>query len=165
GSFFQVNRFLIEQLVAEVLGEVRGRSAIDLYAGAGLFSLGLAQRFEEVHAVERGGPAYRDLEANAGAAGLRLQTTRGSAEDFLAGLERAPELIIADPPRAGLGNAATEQLLRLRPALLKLISCDPSTLARDAGKLLGAYRITRLALVDLFPQTYHFEAVVHLERI
>jgi 23S rRNA (uracil1939-C5)-methyltransferase len=163
GSFFQVNRFLIDQLVAEVLDSARGSSAIDLYAGVGLFSLALAERFEHVSAVERGGPAYRDLEANTAAVGGRLRTQKSSAEEFLAGLESAPELVIADPPRAGLGKEATAQLLRLRPQALKLVSCDPSTLARDLKKLLEAYRIERLTLVDLFPQTYHFEVVAHMQ--
>jgi 23S rRNA (uracil1939-C5)-methyltransferase len=164
GSFFQVNRFLIDQLVSEVLGDTHGRSAIDLYAGVGLFSLPLAERFDEVHAVERGGTAYRDLEANAATSGSTLQTRKGSAEEFLAGLELAPNLVIADPPRAGLGNHVTAELLRVRPQSLKIVSCDVATLARDVKKLLEAYAIERLTLVDLFPQTYHFEVVVHLVK-
>jgi 23S rRNA (uracil1939-C5)-methyltransferase len=164
GSFFQVNRFLIDQLVGEVLGEARGRKAIDLYAGVGLFSLSLAERFDEVHAVERGGPAYGDLEANAAGLGDRVHTERNSAEDFLASVDSAPDLVVADPPRAGLGKDATSHLLRIRPESLKLVSCDPSTLARDVKKLLEAYRIERLTLVDLFPQTYHFEVVVHMAQ-
>lgn len=164
GSFFQVNRFLIDVLVAEVLGATRGRTAIDLYAGVGLFSLPLVDRFEEVVAIERGGTAYRDLTANAAEAGERLQTRKSSAEEFLASIDSTPDLVIADPPRAGLGKEATAELLRIRPQALKLVSCDTATLARDARKLSEAYRIKRLTLIDLFPQTYHFEVVVHLER-
>ena len=78
-------------------------------------------------------------------------------------MNSAPDLIIADPPRAGLGSEAVTELLRIRPRALKIVSCDPSTLARDVKKLLTAYRISRVTLVDLFPQTYHFEVVVHLE--
>jgi 23S rRNA (uracil1939-C5)-methyltransferase len=164
GSFFQVNRFLIDQLVAEVIGEERGHRAVDLYAGVGLFSLPLAERFDEVHAIERGGPAFRDLEANAALSGTALRPQKGSAEEFLMSVDSAPDLIVADPPRAGLGKEATAQLLRIRPERLKVVSCDPSTLARDVRKLLEVYRIQRLTLVDLFPQTYHFEVVVHLGR-
>lgn len=161
GSFFQVNRFLVDQLVDEVLRDAHGAKAIDLYAGVGLFSLPLAQQFYEVEAIERGGPAYRDLEANTE---QRVKTYKSSAEEFLVGIESAPDLIVADPPRAGLEKDATAELLRLKPAALKIVSCDPSTMARDVKKLLEAYRIARLTLVDLFPQTYHFEVVVHLER-
>jgi len=163
GSFFQVNRFLVDQLVSEVLGESRGRSAIDLYAGVGLFSLPLAGRFEQVDAVERGGAAYRDLQANASASKGALHTQRSSAEEFLGGVDSAPDLTVADPPRAGLGKQTTAELLRIRARSLKIVSCDVATLARDVKKLLEAYRIERLTLVDLFPQTYHFEVAVHLE--
>lgn len=164
GSFFQVNRFLIDALVDETVADSHGKQALDLYAGVGLFSLALAQRFESVTAVERGGPAFRDLEHNAAQSNGIVGPVRASAEQFLKQLDKAPELIIADPPRAGLGRDATTELLRLKSARLTLVSCDPATMARDVQKLLGSYRIRRLALIDLFPQTYHFETVVHLER-
>ncbi len=164
GSFFQVNRFLIDTLVEEVVGETTGKHAVDLYAGVGLLSLPLSQRFERVDAVERGGPAYRDLELNAGRSGTNIRAIRLSAEEFLHGLTETPDLIAADPPRAGLGNAATAELLRIRSPRLTLVSCDPSTLTRDMKKVSSDYRIERLTLVDLFPHTYHFEVVAHLVR-
>jgi 23S rRNA (uracil1939-C5)-methyltransferase len=163
GSFFQVNRHLVDQLAQEVLGDATGKAAIDLYAGVGLFSLPLVDRFEQLDAVERGGPAHRDLQVNTSENGDRVRTHKATAEEFLAEIGTAPDLIIADPPRAGLGNQAVAELLRIRAESLKIVSCDPSTLARDIKKLLPAYRITRLTLVDLFPQTYHFEVVVHLD--
>ena len=168
GSFFQVNRFLVDALVKEVIGDSAGKHAVDLYAGVGLFSLALAKSFEHVDAVERGGPACRDLEVNAhrnvDKSGLHVMTSRDSAEDFLRELTQAPDLIVADPPRAGLGREATAEILRILPAALTLVSCDPSTLSRDLKNLLTAYEIERLTLVDLFPHTYHFETVVHLRR-
>ena len=72
--------------------------------------------------------------------------------------------MVADPPRAGLGKEATTELLRLKPAKLTIVSCDPATLARDLNVLVaGGYGIQRISLIDLFPQTYHFETVVRLE--
>jgi len=162
GSFFQVNRFLMEALVKEVLGDSEGARAVDLYAGVGLFSLPLSQRFATVDAVERGGSAHRDLEWNAGQSGAGIRPVKASAEEFLRGLTEPPDLIVADPPRTGLGKEATAELLRLKAPHLTIVSCDPATLARDVKKLLEAYRIERLTLVDLFPQTYHFEVVAHL---
>jgi 23S rRNA (uracil1939-C5)-methyltransferase len=162
GSFFQVNRFLTDVLVEEVIGDGQGERAVDLYAGVGLFSLPLAERFASVEAVERGGPAYRDLEWNASQSGANIRPLKATAEDFLRSVKDSPDCIVADPPRAGLGKEATAELLRIQAPQLKLVSCDPSTLARDAKKLLEAYRIERLTLVDLFPQTYHFEVVAHL---
>jgi 23S rRNA (uracil1939-C5)-methyltransferase len=165
GAFFQVNRFLINALVEEAIGDRSGSQAIDLYAGVGLFTLPLATRFKSVHAVERGGPAFLDLEQNSSRAAGHITTRRQSAEEFLSTVTEPPDLIIADPPRAGLGKEATRELLRIRPHVLTLVSCDPATLARDLHKLLSGYRIERMVLVDLFPQTYHFETVVHLRRI
>jgi 23S rRNA (uracil1939-C5)-methyltransferase len=165
GSFFQVNRFLIDSLAGEVLNEGAGNYAVDLYAGAGFFSLPLSQRFARVDAIERGGPAFRDLECNAGRSSAVIRPLRASAEEFLKSLADAPDFILADPPRAGLGSEATAELLRVRAPKLTIVSCDPATLARDLRKLLAVYRIARLTVVDLFPQTYHVEAVAHLERI
>lgn len=167
GSFFQVNRFLIDALVNAALSQAGGGHAVDLYAGAGLFTLPLAKRFQTVDAVERGGPAFHDLEWNAANAGAtNIRPRRGSAEEFLSANQSKPNLIVADPPRAGLGPAATAELLRILPPQLTIVSCDPSTLARDLRKLLaGGYKIEKITLVDLFPQTYHFETIVHLNHI
>lgn len=162
GSFFQVNRHLIDRLVTEVIRDSHGESAIDLYAGVGLFSLPLAGHFEHVQAVERGGSAFRDLEANTAHVSDRLRAQQASAEEFLGTLNTAPDVIVADPPRAGLGMQASTELLRLRPRSLRIVSCDPATLARDIRKFTTAYHIERLTLIDLFPQTYHFEVVTHL---
>ncbi|HMF78621.1 MAG TPA: class I SAM-dependent RNA methyltransferase [Bryobacteraceae bacterium] len=166
GSFFQTNRFLLDQLVNVALGDSSGEHAVDLYAGVGLFTLPLSQRFKTVDAVERGGPAFHDLEWNAAHAGAtNIRPRRGSAEEFLPRNEGKPELIVADPPRAGLGPTATAELLRILPPQLTIVSCDPATLARDLRKLLpGGYAVEKITLVDLFPQTYHFETVVHLRR-
>jgi 23S rRNA (uracil1939-C5)-methyltransferase len=165
GSFFQVNRFLIDALIDEALGNIQGQHAIDLYAGVGLFSVPLAKRFAQLDAVERGGPAFRDLEWNSGRGeATHLTPRRAAAEDFLREIETTPDFVLAEPPRAGLGKETTTQLLRLKPPRLAIVSCDAATLARDLRALLaGAYSLRRLTLIDLFPQTYHFESVAHLE--
>ena len=164
GSFFQVNRFLIEPLMQEVLGSAQGETAVDLYSGAGLFSIPLAKRFKSVSSVERGGSAFRDLEFNARENGVGVQAHKSSAEEFLRTLQRTPDLLIADPPRSGLGKDATAELIRVRPTQLVIVSCDPTTLARDLRALLPHYEVKDLTLVDLFPQTYHIETVAKLEK-
>ena len=164
-SFFQVNRFLTEALVARVVGEQSGEAALDLYAGVGLFSLPLARRFGSVTAVESGGAAHRDLQFNAQRAGVSVRAERMEAEQFLGSLDRTPDFVLADPPRAGLGKGVVRHLLRLRAPRVTIVSCDPATLARDLAPLAGAgYRIERMTLVDLFPQTFHIETVVDLLR-
>jgi 23S rRNA (uracil1939-C5)-methyltransferase len=162
-SFFQVNRFLTGEMVSRALQGAEGSSALDLYAGVGLFSLPLARRFAEVTAVETSASAAGDLEFNARAAGLAVTVRQQRAEQYLLSLERAPDFVLADPPRAGLGKHAVRELLRLRPPLLTIVSCDPATLARDLGLLLrGGYAVEQLTLMDLFPQTLHIETVARL---
>ena len=84
---------------------------------------------------------------------------------FLANLTAAPDFVLADPPRAGLGKNVVRELARLKPARITIVACDPATLARDLTGLLAAgYRIERLTMIDLFPQTFHIEAIAHLRR-
>jgi 23S rRNA (uracil1939-C5)-methyltransferase len=163
GSFFQANRFLVDRLVEVALEAAGGQTAVDLYAGVGLFSLPLARRCGTVAAVESGAGATADLEFNAARAGLSVNVSRALAEQYLETLETPPDFLLADPPRAGLGKGVVAHLARLRPPLLTIVACDPATLARDLAALVAAgYRIDHMTFVDLFPQTYHLETVVRL---
>jgi 23S rRNA (uracil1939-C5)-methyltransferase len=163
-AFFQVNRYLADKLVEIALEGVGGETALDVYAGVGLFSLDLARRFRQAAAVESGAAEAGDLAFNAERAGLaNLRVERRTAEAYLDALERAPDFVLLDPPRAGLGKAVVQRLIDLRPPAVTIVACDPATLARDLAALLGAgYRIEKMTLVDLFPQTYHLETVVRL---
>jgi len=164
-SFFQVNRFLADQLVDAALAGAEGETALDLYAGVGLFTLALGRRFTRVSAVESGGGAVRDLRFNAERVGLaNVKAQQATAEAVIEKLDRAPDFVLADPPRAGLGKAMVERLTALKPRRLTIVACDPATLARDLAALTAAgYRIASMTLVDLFPQTFHLETVVRLE--
>jgi 23S rRNA (uracil1939-C5)-methyltransferase len=167
-SFFQVNRFLIEKLVETAIAGAEGDSALDLYAGVGLFAVALARRFAAVTAVEAGSSAARDLQHNASgvehnAAGAPVRFEHARVEDYLGRLDSPPDLVLADPPRAGLGKEVVAHLNRLAPKQITIVSCDPATLSRDLASLT-AYTIERITLVDLFPQTFHLETVVHLSR-
>jgi 23S rRNA (uracil1939-C5)-methyltransferase len=116
-----------------------------------------------VTAVESGWSAFRDLEYNIQRRELPIVAENKSTEEYLTAVEEMPDLILADPPRAGLGKHAVKELGRIRAPRLTIVSCDPATLARDMqGLLAGGYRIERITLVDLFPQTFHIETVVHL---
>jgi len=170
-SFFQVNRFLVDELVTLVVGDARGRLAIDLFAGVGLFTVPLAHRFQRVVAVESNVAAGRDLEANlqqSGAASPAFRQT--TVEAFLPQWRETPDLVVMDPPRTGVPAPALARLQKLAPQKIVYLSCDPATLARDLAVLAGpaqkpgAYQIDEVHLVDLFPQTYHIEALVRLSR-
>ncbi len=164
-SFFQVNRFLLDLLPALVVGEAAGGLALDLFAGVGLFTVELAQRFAQVVAVEADPAAARDLENNLGAAGARTRAVNADVAAFLSGWTDRPDLVVLDPPRSGVPPAALQALARMAPARIHYLSCDPATLARDLKHLLAAgYRVEEVHLLDMFPQTYHLEALVRLVR-
>jgi 23S rRNA (uracil1939-C5)-methyltransferase len=164
-SFFQVNRFLIEALADAVVSGVEGDNVYDLYSGVGLFTLPLAKKTRQVTAVEVGASAHADLVFNLARAGLAARTSCARVEDWLERIREKPDWIVADPPRTGLGKIAVRELMRLKPCGITVVSCNPSTLARDLADLKPAYRIENLKLVDLFPQTHHIETVVRLRRI
>jgi 23S rRNA (uracil1939-C5)-methyltransferase len=165
GSFFQVNRFLVDALAGAATRGVQGDIALDLYSGVGLFSIGLARQFREVTAVESGRGAVQNLIDNASLAGASVTAVQDNVESFLAALDRPPDFVLADPPRAGLGKRVVRELARLQPKQIRIVACDPATLARDAAALLAAgYRLDDVTMVDLFPHTYHIESVVTLSR-
>jgi 23S rRNA (uracil1939-C5)-methyltransferase len=166
GAFFQVNRFLLETLVRLVTEGRAGELAWDLYAGVGLFSRPLSERFGRVIAVEGGEAAARDLTIAGKTAGF--EAVRSGILEFLrAGVlqRERPEMIVLDPPRAGLGVEGCGLLSRIGAAEVVYVSCDPTTLARDLSVLReGGYDVEKLDLVDLFPQTFHMETVVRLRH-
>ena len=160
GSFFQVNHFLLPELLALVVKDRSGRTAWDLYAGAGLFSRAL--QFEIVTAVESEGFSSDDLKKNLG---RPHQVVRSNTLDFLRRQSSAPDLIVVDPPRAGLGKEICGHLARIAAPNIIYVSCDPATLARDLQTLLeSGYFLQTIQLVDMFPQTFHLETVTVLVR-
>jgi 23S rRNA (uracil1939-C5)-methyltransferase len=163
GSFFQVNRYLVRELVQTVVGDFHGRIALDLYAGVGLFATHLSKRFDQVFAVESAPVSATDLQANAVKNVVPVLST---AEGFLPRcINMQPELVVVDPPRAGLGAKATQLLAALRVKRIVYVSCDPATLARDTRLFLETgYHVEEVHMVDLFPQTFHIESVVRLAR-
>jgi 23S rRNA (uracil1939-C5)-methyltransferase len=170
-SFFQVNRFLLPELVEIALGDARGRLALDLFAGVGLFTLPLAHRFERVIGVESNAATARDLEQNLQASGAASPGVRHSdVAAFLGRWRETPDFVLLDPPRAGVPAASLQRLVRLSPAVIAYLSCDPATLARDLITLVGtkekpgSYEINAVHLVDMFPQSYHLEALLRLTR-
>ena len=167
GAFFQVNRFLTGRMVELALKPRCGRLAWDLFAGAGLFAVPLARRFQEVVAVEIGQPAATDLAGALRHMGFQHRTVVMPVTEFLkrSGKVVTPELILMDPPRAGLGFTMVQQLASIGAPELIYISCDAGTFARDARALVDSrYAVTELHLLDLFPQTIHTETIAVFRR-
>ena len=166
-AFFQGNRFLVAPLLHHVMALVTDEPVVDLYAGGGLFGLGLlAAGAEDVTLVEGDPVSGADLQANADPYRPRARVERSSVEAFLVGRRaQRPATMIVDPPRTGLSRDAAAGILAMAPPKLVYVSCDPATLARDARALLeGGYTLGGIMGLDLFPNTAHVETVVQFVR-
>jgi len=179
GAFFQVNRYLVDELVSVVTGNARGDVALDLYAGVGLFSAALAPSFHHIFGVEASQTSHADfvqnVPANVKAVGARTEDYLRSnhlrsdylRRDYLRSrpVQQSPDLVVLDPPRTGAGKAVIRSLVDLGAPRVRYVSCDPATLARDLAPLLAAgYHIEEAHLFDLFPETFHIESVMLLAR-
>ncbi|KIH77162.1 hypothetical protein GFER_06715 [Geoalkalibacter ferrihydriticus DSM 17813] len=168
GGFAQVNLAQNRRLVDALLhaaGELSGKRILDLYCGMGNFSLPLALAGAEVVGVEDFSPAIVQAERNAVANGLSARFLSRPALRALTHDLRTErfDLVVLDPPRAGARDIVPE-LLRLRPARILYVSCDPATLVRDLKPLVhNGYRVTGARGIDLFPQTYHLESLTCLQ--
>ncbi len=164
GSFFQVNRHLVDQLVNIVVCEHSGETALDLYAGVGLFSSVLNRDFQRIIAVEPSPASYSDLLYNSPPNVKAIHSTTEQYLKNVAGKLR-PDFVVLDPPRAGLSAEALKGVAALNPTRIAYVSCDPATVARDLRALLNfGYQMQQAHLIDLFPQTFHIESVFHLVR-
>lgn len=164
GAFFQTNRFLIDGLVRTAIGDIGGRTALDLYAGTGLFSVALAKRFDRVIAVESSPFSFADLQHNAPP---NVKPAQAMTEKYVESMGRKPglDLVLLDPPRSGMGERTARMLGQTQVPRITYVSCDPATLARDLRVLAASgFRLESAHLVDMFPQTFHMETVLHLVR-
>ncbi len=169
-SFYQTNPKQAERLY-EVVREFAGlngtETVYDLYCGIGSIALYLAAEARRVIGIDSVEEAIENARENAAYNGHQnctffLGKVRDVLDHDFAVTRHAPDLVVLDPPRAGLHPDVVETLLKLRPAHIVYVSCNPATQARDLQLLDGAYRIGEVQPVDMFPQTYHIENVVDL---
>ncbi len=166
-SFFQGNRFLLPDLVVTVLESTPANtSVLDLYAGAGLFSVALAAAgHERIIAVEGDRYSGSDLRENAAGYSNGLRVFVGRVEDYVHRHRDRTQTVVVDPPRTGISREAMESIAGLGAERVIYVSCDPPTMARDARRLLDAgYRLVSLKGFDLFPNTPHVETVGVFDR-
>jgi 23S rRNA (uracil1939-C5)-methyltransferase len=169
-SFFQVNTALAEEMVNHLLSSLPvslSTTLLDIYCGAGLFSAFFARKCERVIGIESSPSACEDLAFNLDEFD-NVELYEGLAEEVLPALVgrigNLPYLVV-DPPRAGLDKRVVDSILQLNPQMIAYVSCDPSTLARDARRLIdGGYRLKDVTPFDLFPQTYHIESISLFEK-
>lgn len=178
-SFFQVNTALAERMVNHLMSHLpvtRSTILLDVYCGAGLFSAFFAPKVERVFGIESSPSACEDFSFNLDEFD-NVELYEGLAEEILpalVGQTPAPNhrrgvdnlsYTIVDPPRAGLEKRVVDEILKLSPQMIGYVSCDPSTLARDAARLInGGYHLKDVTPFDLFPQTYHIESISFFER-
>ncbi len=169
-TFFQSNRFLVPELFADVAAEAGAMpagEALDAFGGAGLFAGALLDAGHRVETVEADPDAVADARRarEAWTDGARWEITASTVERFLEEDDRAFDVVVADPPRAGLGVPLARALAHRTRRRLIYVSCDPATLARDLAAFLGeGLAIRRVRLYDLFAFTHRVEALVSLER-
>jgi len=174
GCFFQSNLAALQGLARHVTSTIAAAATgaaggaghgvlADLYAGVGIFGALVADRFDRVVAVESSAVSLAHARQNVGEG--RLQAFPMTVEQWIgAGAAGGPfAVVIADPPRAGLGREVRDWLIAARPATFVYVSCNPVTLARDLGELVRAgFQVDDLRLFDFTPQTSHVESVAVL---
>ncbi|MDZ7697822.1 MAG: 23S rRNA (uracil(1939)-C(5))-methyltransferase RlmD [Deltaproteobacteria bacterium] len=167
-SFFQTHppaaRKLYEQVVA--FARPQGHETlVDLYSGTGTIPLYVSDRVRSVVGMELSGSAISDAMRNCVENGIHnCRFICGDVRETLAELDQQPHILIIDPPRAGMHKDVLKGVLELAPERIVYVSCNPATLARDLGQMAQAYHIHEIQPVDMFPNTYHVEAVARLSR-
>lgn len=167
-SFFQTNSRSAKSLfeTAKAYASLTGKETVlDLYCGAGTIAIYLAAFAKEVIGLEINAGAVSDAEKNCRI--NKISNCRfiiGDIKTSLAQVAVRPDVIIIDPPRAGMHKDIVSQVLKLQPERIVYVSCNPATMARDIGLLKESFQVLEVQPVDMFPHTYHIEAVARLEK-
>jgi 23S rRNA (uracil1939-C5)-methyltransferase len=161
-SFFQVNTGTAEKMVAHLMDNLpltATSTVMDIYCGVGLFSAQIAPEVGRLIGIEENPLAVEDFATNLDAYD-NVEIYEAAAEDLLPSLDVQPDIIVVDPPRAGLAPEVLDAIAAKKPGVLAYISCDPATFSRDAKRLRKAgFVLQQITPFDLFPQTYHIETI------
>ncbi|OEU66314.1 MAG: 23S rRNA (uracil-5-)-methyltransferase RumA [Desulfobacterales bacterium PC51MH44] len=167
-SFFQTNTLGAERLykiVDEYAGLTGRETAIDLYCGTGTIAICLADSAKKVIGLEIVESAVADAENNCRINGItNCRFILGDIKENLSKVAARPDVMIIDPPRAGMHKDVVSQVLEMAPGRIVYVSCNPATMARDLGMLKDSYSVLEVQPVDMFPHTYHIESVARLEK-
>ena len=164
GNFIQANRLILRDFIKTVVNFAgRGKNLVELYAGSGLFTLPLSFNFEKIYAYESSKSACEMLEKSLNANELKnVEILNKPSEKFS---EKKYDAIVVDPPREGLSKTVVEKIKKNPPQRMVYVSCNASTFARDLKALSSVFYLKKIALIDNFPATAHFETVALLEKI
>ena len=166
-SFFQTNTLgaeILYEKVKEYVNLSGEEYVVDLYSGAGTIAIFLAGSAKELIGIEISKSAVRDAEANCRDNGIsNCRFILGDIKDCLKHVEK-PDVMIIDPPRAGMHKDVVKQVLDISPEKIVYVSCNPATMARDLSIMKDNYKVLEVQPVDMFPHTYHIESVARIER-
>jgi len=169
-SFFQVNTVMAEKMVQHLITQLpitEASTLLDVYCGVGLFSAFFAPKCKTVIGIESSESSCEDFAVNLDEFD-NVELYEGLAEEVLPALVGRianPPYVLLDPPRAGLDKQVIDGIFNLNPQMIAYVSCDPSTLARDAARLINAgYKLKEVTPFDLFPQTFHIESISIFEK-
>jgi 23S rRNA (uracil1939-C5)-methyltransferase len=165
-SFFQTNSLGADRLYGKVVeyAELRGRETVlDLYSGTGTIPIFLASSSRRVIGMEIAESAVLDARKNCQENGIEnCEFILGDIRENLSLLKIQPEVIIIDPPRAGMHQDVLSRVLEIGAERIVYVSCNPATLARDLSLMQKQYHVSEIQPVDMFPHTYHVESVARL---
>ena len=166
-SFFQVNTLQAEKLYSKALeyaNITNNDLVLDLYCGTGTIGILASKNAKKVIGIELNSEAIKDAKKNKELNKIdNIEFYSGDVGKILAKNNYKPQVVIVDPPRAGLDSTAINQILKIKPERLVYVSCDLMTLTRDLKILSEYYNILELTPADMFPMTAHVESVVKLE--
>jgi len=167
-SFFQTNPRGAERLydvVRDYAGLTGAEQVLDLYCGTGTIAIWLSAHAAEITGLEMAASAVADARENCRRNGIaNCRFIEGDILDTLAAVEQRPDVVVIDPPRAGMHKKVVRRLMDMAPARIVYVSCNPATLARDMISMKEHYRMAEVQPLDMFPHTFHIEAVARLER-
>ena len=168
-SFFQTNSrgaAILYNTVREYAGLSGSETVLDLYSGTGTIPILISGYCREVIGIEIVESAVADADINCRKNGVTNCTfIRGDIRQCLSQVKQRPEVLIIDPPRAGMHKDVVKQVLELGVERIVYVSCNPATLARDIGMMGDGYRLIEVQPVDMFPHTHHIEAVARMVKV
>lgn len=167
-SFFQVNTKQCVKLYNKVKSYINpsDKNILDLYCGAGSIGIYLSDDVRNIIGIEINEMAVRDANENIKINNLKnIQFLSGDSKDVLKKIDYNFDVVIVDPPRAGLSREAIDEIKKINPKKIIYVSCDPATLARDLKIFSDKYKVIEVTPLDMFPNTMHVESVVLITKL
>ncbi len=164
-SFFQINNYIANEIFKLLNVYLSGENLLDLYCGVGTLGLSLKNNFKKIVGIEKIENAILNAKENAINNGVtNAKFYAGDTAKILSDLNEEFDTVIVDPPRSGLNKETIDLILNINPKKICYVSCDQITLSRDLKILQEKYYISKINVLDMFPNTYHIESFVILER-